>query len=93
MEKLDAVKKLTRLVDCFEDSDCFYYVMTDVGETSLSKVMREVYPNGADEGFAKSTIASVGAIICSMHKRGIMHRHICTDVIGMRTSTTRTTSA
>ena len=49
--------------------------------------MHTVYPEGCNEGFAQTTIQSVASVINSMHKRGVMHRRIEADVIGMRLST------
>ena len=92
MKKLAQIKKLTRIVDCFEESDCVYCVQQVIGKQTLTTVMQSAYPQGADQSFAQKTIASVGAIVNSMHKRGVMHRRIDADVIGMRISGSKSTA-
>ena len=93
LKKLVEVNKLTRLVDCFESDGRIYSIMQVVGEQTLTNVMRTVYPLGCDEEFAQTTIATVCGIINEMHKRGIMHRRIETDVIGMKINRSTATAS
>ena len=90
---LSKVRKLTRLVDYFEDSGRAYCVLQTVGQQTLTSVMREVYHEGCDEHFAKRTIASIGSILKSMHKLGFVHRRINADAIGMRLSVKQSEAA
>ena len=50
-------------------------------------LMRTTYPQGCDHDFAQSTICSLAKIIAKMHRRGVMHRRIDKDIIGMRIGT------
>ena len=50
----------------------------------------EVYKDGFDLDFAKTTIANLCSIVDQVHKRGIVHRKISADVVGMKLSATAT---
>lgn len=44
------------------------------------------YKDGFDVDFAKTTIATLCNIIEQVHKRGIVHRQISAEVVGMKLS-------
>ena len=60
IKKLADVKKLTSLVDCFEQNNKIYCVLEAVSELNLAKVMSTTYVEGCDEAFAQKTIKAVG---------------------------------
>ena len=90
LKKLNEIKKLKTIVDCFHDDENVYCVREIAGDLTLADVMQDAFPGGCEEEFAQKTISSVGLIMNSMHKRGYMHRRINADTIGMRFSSTKT---
>ena len=90
LKKLNEIKKLKTIVDCFHDDENVYCVREIAGDLTLADVMQDAFAGGCEEHFAQKTISAVGTIMNSMHKRGYMHRRINADTIGLRFSTTKT---
>lgn len=93
LKKLNEVKKVKTIVDCFQDDQNVYCVRESVGDLTLASVIQESYAEGSDEDFAQKTLSAVATIINSMHKRGYMHRRISADIVGMRFSSTKTSQS
>lgn len=87
LRKLSGEAKLAGLCDYYDEQSQLYFIHQTVGKLTLEGLMDKIFPQTCDESFAKRTIIDVCTIVESLHHRGIMHRRIEAEVVGMKIST------
>jgi len=82
MRKIDRVRYGVTMKDVIEDDDCISIVVSKLGSKTLSEVVG-TFRKSCPAALAQTTIAKVAQMLQNLHQRGVVHRFLSQNAVGM----------